>query len=96
MAHWQRVFPGRILEVDYETLVESQEASSRRLLEFCGLSWNDACLRFEDNPAPVNTASAVQVRTPVYRGAIKRWKKYEPQLRELQALLGDAGIKLDE
>ena len=96
MAHWQRVFPGRILEVDYETLVESQEASSRRLLEFCGLSWNDACLRFEDNPAPVNTASAVQVRAPVYRGAIKRWKKYEPQLRELQALLGDAGIKLDE
>ncbi|OOG59448.1 sulfotransferase [Rhodanobacter sp. C03] len=94
MAHWQCVFPGRILEMDYETLVESQEASSRRLLEFCGLSWNDACLSFENNPAPVNTASAVQVRAPVYRSALKRWKKYEPQLRALQALLDEAGIKL--
>ena len=94
MAHWQRVFPGRILEMEYETLVESQETSSRRLLEFCELPWDDACLRFENNTAPVNTASAVQVRTPVYRTALKRWKKYEPQLRELQALLTDAGISL--
>ena len=94
MAHWQRAFPGRILEVSYDTLVESQEASSRQLLEFCGLPWNDACLRFEDNPAPVNTASAVQVRASVYRTALKRWKKYEPNLGELQSLLTQAGISL--
>ncbi|OOG65488.1 sulfotransferase [Rhodanobacter sp. B04] len=94
MAHWQRAFPGRILEVNYETLVDEQEASSRRLLEFCGLNWDDACLHFEDNPAPVNTASAVQVRTPVYRSALQRWKKYEPQLRELLELLSSAGIHI--
>jgi len=95
MAHWQRMFPGRILEVPYETLVDTQEASSRRLLEFCGLSWNDACLHFEENPSAVATASVVQVREPIYRSALQRWKKYAPQLGELQALLRDAGIRLD-
>jgi tetratricopeptide (TPR) repeat protein len=95
MTHWQNAFPGRILEMEYETLVESQESSSRQLLEFCGLPWNDACLRFEDNPAPVNTASAVQVRSPIYRTALKRWKKYEPQLGELMHVLSDAGIPVN-
>ncbi|OOG37055.1 sulfotransferase [Rhodanobacter sp. C05] len=94
MAHWQKLFPGRILEVDYETLVESQEASSRQLLEFCGLSWDDACLRFEDNPAPVATASVVQVRKPMYRSSIRRWKHYEAQTADLQKLLIEAGIEL--
>lgn len=93
ISHWQRVFPGRILEVDYETLVDTQEASSRRLLEYCNLPWHDACLRYEDNPSPVATASAVQVRAPIYRTALKRWKKYEAQLGELHQLLSQAGIK---
>lgn len=96
MAHWQRMFPGRILEIDYETIVDAQEDSSRRLLDFCGLKWDDACLRFEDNQAPVSTASAVQVRSPIYRSALKRWKRYEPQLVELKALLVDAGIAIDD
>ena len=95
MAHWRRIFPGRILEVRYETLVDAQESSSRQLLEFCGLPWHDVCLHFEDNPAAVATASVVQVRAPIYRSALKRWKKYETQLSGLQDLLIDAGIKLD-
>jgi Flp pilus assembly protein TadD len=95
MAHWQCAFPGRILEMDYESLIESQEGSSRQLLEFCDLSWNDTCLDFESNPAPVHTASAVQVREPVYRTAMKRWKKYEPQLSELMELLTESGISFD-
>jgi hypothetical protein len=94
MAHWRSVFPGRILEVNYETVVESQETSTRLLLEFCGLPWDDACLRFEKNLAPVNTPNAWQVRTPIYRNAIKRWKKFEPQLQALRALLEDAGITI--
>ena len=94
MAHWRNVFPGRILDMPYEALVESQEASTRQLLAFCDLPWNDTCLHFENNPAPVNTPNAWQVRAPVYRTAIKRWKKYEPQLRELQELLSGAGIAL--
>jgi len=96
MSHWRKVFPGRILEVDYEALVDAQEANSRRLLEFCGLPWDDACLRFEENDAPVSTASAIQVRSPIYRTAVKRWKRYEPQLQALRALLSDAGIKVED
>jgi tetratricopeptide (TPR) repeat protein len=95
MAHWQRAFPGRILEVQYEKLVDSQEARTRDLLAFCGLSWHDDCLHFEHNAAPVNTASAVQVRAPVYRSALQRWRKYEPQLADLKQVLTDAGIAID-
>lgn len=95
MAHWRKVLPGRILEVSYEALVDGQEEHSRRLIEFCGLDWNDACLRFEENPSPVATASAVQVRAPIYRNAVKRWKKYGAQLDPLRALLLDAGIAVD-
>ena len=94
MAHWKQAFPGRILEVDYETLVDTQEASSRQLLEFCGLPWDDACLHFESNQAPATTASATQVREPIYRSALGRWKQYEAQLAELKALLTAAGIAL--
>lgn len=92
MAHWKREFPGRILEVDYETIVETQEASSRQLIDFCGLPWNDACLQFETNQAPATTASAVQVREPMYRSALKRWKHYEAELTDLRQLLADAGM----
>jgi len=83
------------LEVDYETLVDAQEASSRRLLEFCGLPWDDACLHFESNLAPAATASAAQVRAPIYRSALKRWRQYEAHLADLRDLLDKAGIALD-
>ena len=95
MAHWQRMFPGRILELSYETLVDTQESSSRQLLDFCGLAWHDGCLHFEENPNPVATASVVQVRQPIYRSALQRWKTYESQLSELRELLREAGIPLD-
>ncbi|GFZ96851.1 tetratricopeptide repeat-containing sulfotransferase family protein [Dyella caseinilytica] len=92
MAHWNNVLPGRVLEVHYESLVESQEAATRKLLEFCGLPWNDTCLQSEHNAAPVNTPNAWQVRAPIYRTALGRWRNYEPQLRELRDLLVDAGV----
>lgn len=95
MAHWQRVLPGRILEIEYEALVDSQEEHTRRLLAFCGLSWDERCLQFEKNDAPVNTASAVQVRAPIYRTAIRRWKKYESQLTPLLNMLQQAGIEFE-
>ncbi|MEO7198993.1 MAG: sulfotransferase, partial [Dokdonella sp.] len=94
MAHWQRVLPGRILELDYEELVDSQETCSRRLLQHCELPWHDACLQFERNPSPVATASAVQVRAPIYRSSMQRWRHYEAQLTDLRALLRNAGIAL--
>ncbi len=95
IAHWQRVLPRRILEINYDDLVDSQEAQSRRILEFCGLSWDDRCLRFEENSSPVATASWVQVRSPIYRSSLKRWKKYEAELGDLRALLHEAGIALE-
>jgi tetratricopeptide (TPR) repeat protein len=90
MQHWHRALPGRILDVRYEDLVDSQETETERMLEFCDLPWNDACLRFEDNDAPVATASATQVRQSMNRTSLQRWKKYEDQIGDLIALLQDA------
>ena len=95
MAHWKRVFPGRILEIPYEALVESQEQRSRELLDFCGLAWHENVMHFEKNEAPVATASAIQVRAPIYKSAVKRWKKYEGRLGELIELLEASGIDVD-
>jgi tetratricopeptide (TPR) repeat protein len=95
MTHWKQVLPGRILEMDYETLVTTQEASTRQLLEHCGLPWNEACLHFERNQAPSTTASSVQVRAPMHRDAVRRWTKYGKQLEELRSLLTEAGIDCD-
>ncbi|MGH8232748.1 MAG: protein-export chaperone SecB [Rhodanobacteraceae bacterium] len=92
MAHWQRVFPGRILEVAYESLVRDQETRTRAMLDFCGLPWDPACLAFEENRAPAVTASAAQVRSPIYDSAIERWKHYAAQLAPLRNLLVEAGI----
>lgn len=92
MAHWREVMPNRILEVRYEALVAEQEAQSRRLLAWCGLEWEDACLAFERNQAPVSTASAVQVRSPIYTSALQRWKRYGACLDDLRELLEKAGI----
>ena len=94
MRHWRDTMPGRILELDYESLVDDQEGSTRRLLAHCGLDWDDACMRFNDNAAPVATASAVQVRQPLHRDALQRWKRYEPQLAGLRDLLERGGIHI--
>ncbi|MEN1958912.1 sulfotransferase [Luteimonas sp. MJ246] len=95
MAHWKAAFPGRILEVRYEDLVTEQERRSRELIAHCGLEWDDACLAFEKNATPVSTASAVQVRAPMYTTALGRWKRYERRLAPLRAMLEDAGIDCD-
>jgi tetratricopeptide (TPR) repeat protein len=95
MAHWARVLPGRVLEVRYENVVTDQETESRRLIEFCGLEWEDACLDFHTNAAPVATASAVQVREPIYSSSMNRWKRYGDRLNVLKQRLEDAGIDID-
>jgi tetratricopeptide (TPR) repeat protein len=92
MAHWQQAFPGRILEVSYESLVADQEVQTRRMLAFCGLPWDPACLAFEANRAPTATASAAQVRSPIHRDAVQRWRFYEKQLAPLAGMLARAGI----
>jgi tetratricopeptide (TPR) repeat protein len=88
MEHWRRVIrPDRFTEVEYERLIADRGAQTRRLVEFCGLDWDDACLMPERNTRVVNTASWWQVRQPVYTTSVERWRRYEPWLGELRDLL---------
>jgi hypothetical protein len=87
MAHWHALLPGFIHDVRYEDMVSDQENTSRALLDFCGLAWNDACLKFYDNDRPVTTASFAQVRKPVYGDSVHLWQRYESQLAELREML---------
>jgi hypothetical protein len=90
MAHWREHLPDdRFIEVYYEDMVHAQEEQTRRLLDFCRLDWDEACLRFHENAAPVSTASSVQVRQPLYSDSIGRWKRYGDKLDILKAALGD-------
>jgi hypothetical protein len=95
MDHWQRTMPGAIHELSYERLVADQPGETRRLLEFCGLEWEDACLDFHLNPAASTTASAHQVRQPIYQSAVNEWRNYAPQLAGLRAHLEAAGIAVE-
>ena len=88
MKHWHRVLPGKVLDVRYEDVVGNQTEETRRLLDFCGLPWEDACLAFHETDRPVYTASAAQVRQPIYTSAVRRWKRYEKHLGELLEALG--------
>lgn len=92
MAFWREALPGRIVEVQYEDLVRDQEAETRRMLAFCGLEWHPDCLAFQNNSARVTTASAVQVRAPLYSGSVHRWKRYAAQLTPLLELLEAGGL----
>jgi tetratricopeptide (TPR) repeat protein len=95
MQFWQAALPGRIHCVAYENLVTDQHGETRRLLAACGLPWDDACLRFHENAAPTTTASASQVRRPLYASSIHQWRHYETQLAELRDALESAGIQAD-
>ena len=88
MRHWHARLPGFIHDVRYEDVVADQKGETARLLEFCGLEWEDACLAFHKSDRPVGTASAVQVRRPIYGTAVKRWKHYEPHIGALLDALG--------
>jgi tetratricopeptide (TPR) repeat protein len=92
MAHWHRVLPGRILDVAYEDIVTDLEATTRRLLEYLGLPFEADCLEFHLNPAPVKTASSVQVRQRLYDSSLHNWKHYDSQLSPLRERLEAAGI----
>ena len=89
MAHWRSVLPGKIHEVDYEALVGAPEVPSRELIAACGLPWDDACLRPHRSDRPIDTASAWQVRQPIYRSSVGRWRDYEQHLQPLIEALGE-------
>jgi hypothetical protein len=88
MQHWRRVLPaGRMLEVRYEDVVGDLEGQARRILAHCGLPWDERCLAFHKTDRPVRTASAMQVRQPIYATAVERWRVYEEFLGPLLSAL---------
>ena len=94
MAHWRSVLPpGAMLDVAYEDVVDDLEMQARRLIEFCGLPWDAACLAFHQTNRPVFTASNVQVRQPLYRTSLARWRRYEADLEPLLTELGGLGTR---
>jgi tetratricopeptide (TPR) repeat protein len=92
MSHWRSVLPpGALFDVSYEEVVDDLEGQARRLIDYCGLPWNDRCLTFHRTSRAVKTASSVQIRKPLFRSSLERWRKYEaeiaPLLRELGGLI---------
>lgn len=90
MRHWDDVLPDRVLRVHYEDLVEDLEASVRRVLDYCELDFDPACLEFHRTERVVNTPSSEQVRQPLFRDGLSNWRRFEPWLDPLRAALGDA------
>ena len=93
MRHWNAVLPGRVLRVSYEDVVDDLEGNVQRILEFCGLQFEPACLEFHKTQRSVRTASSEQVRQPLFREGLCQWRNYEPWLRPLEDALGDALIR---
>jgi hypothetical protein len=96
MAHWRATLPGVIHELAYEDLIADQIGETQKLLAYCGLEWQDACAAFHQNPAATTTASASQVRRPLYDSSVAQWVNYESELAPLRAALEAAGIAVHE
>jgi hypothetical protein len=84
------VLPGRVLRVQHEDLVNDLEGNVRRILDYCGLPFEPACVEFHKTERSVRTASSEQVRQPIFREGLDQWRHYEPWLGPLRAALGDA------
>jgi tetratricopeptide (TPR) repeat protein len=95
MALWESLWPGRVLQLSYEALVADQETQTRRLLDHCGLAWDDACLSFHENKAAVATPSAAQVRRPINADSVDKWRAYEDALTPALTWLKTQGISVD-
>jgi tetratricopeptide (TPR) repeat protein len=95
MKHWRALAPANLIEVSYETLVADQEGETRRLLAGCGLNWDERSLAFHESDRPVATASAAQVRQPIYKTSVGQWRRYEKQLAPLADALRRAGIDVE-
>ena len=92
MEHWDTVLPSQVLRVHYEEVVDDLEGSVRRLLEFCELPFEPACLEYHRTARSIRTASSEQVRQPIFREGLDQWRHYEPWLGPLKDALGDALI----
>jgi len=91
MEHWEEVLPGRIMQVQYEDTIADPETRSRALIDHCGLEWDESCLSFHKVDRPIMTASKLQVRKPIYKTSVARWKRYEPWLGPMNEILDELG-----
>lgn len=89
MKHWHKVLPGKILDVHYEETVLGLEPQVRKILDFCGLPFEESCVRYHETDRAVRTASSEQVRQPIYTGALGKWRQYEKHLAIFKEELGD-------
>jgi tetratricopeptide (TPR) repeat protein len=89
MSHWSKVLPLQIFDLEYEQMVADQEATTRQLIDFLGLEWEDSCTRFHLTERAVSTPSRWQVRQPIYKSSVQRWRRFEPHLGPLKQSLGD-------
>ncbi len=90
MSHWQNLFPGEIFTLQYEELVMDQETVSKQLIDYLDLEWDEKCLDFQNNERVVMTPSNMQVRQPMYKNSMNRWKPYEEHLQPLIEMLQQA------
>jgi hypothetical protein len=88
MDHWDAVLPGRVLRVQHEDVIDDLEGNVRRMLDFCGLPFEQACIEYHRSERRVHTASSEQVRRPISREGVDQWRNFEPWLGELRAALG--------
>ena len=96
MDHWHEVLPGKVLDVKYEEVVADLEGQVRRILKYCGLEWEESCLRFHETRRSVKSASSEQVRRPIYKSAVNTWQHYEPHLGPLIEVLEPLLAELPE
>jgi hypothetical protein len=88
MDHWDKVLPGKVLKVQYEDVVDDLETQVRRVLDFCGLDFEEACINFHQTERAVRTASSEQVRQPLFRSGVDQWENFSPYLDPLRDVLG--------
>jgi len=96
MDHWHTVLPGKVLDVQYEDVVENLEVQVRRILQYCDLSWDDRCLRFHETGRAIKTASSEQVRQAIYQSSVNTWRNYESHLDPLIEVLEPILMDLNE
>ncbi len=92
MTHWKAILPVEILDVHYEDVTRDLPTQARRLIEHVGLEWDDACVEYHKNKRDVMTASSWQVRQPLYRSSVERWRRYEKHIQPLVQRLADRGV----
>jgi hypothetical protein len=90
MQHWDKVLPGKVLRIFHEDVVNDLEENVRKILDFCGLEFEPACVEFHKTERSVRTASSEQVRQPIFREGLQQWRNYQPWLGPLEEALGDA------